>query len=554
MPYKMTDSFKGDLKSLLMGVFKDEELNMGIKAFENLINIPIIENNFDQSYGKMLNESDLKSTDWDMKSVCRVEEFLKKIARIKDTFKEDTSLWEYYKQLGFDKWLDDPDIKRARALDPANKANAGNLKPEEGGKRFNLRDADAAKYKGCQHHFSHYIVAYQLRNEQSHEGASEVNYGEYIDKVTSLFVVYIDQCIRNRKLINDKYESIPISSDEIDYAMFAQHQWDLLNSFKFIQLDWCAETDNLFEYDFQSSVKFIGEAGIGKTTQMKNMFKELLRQVLFHGKKILPVWLNLADFVKNDSLEGKIRESLGEYESYYPILLKKNAIALFLDGYNEALIKDEQDSAKRILAMDIDEIHNRFPEVLIAMTDRRRTSNPPCLQKNVSVYTFNGLNRKKMIEYVKKVADSANQNNIITYLNSENSSWLGDSAIPAQMNMLIDLLSEGITPEDESDFYDQYLDYVFYREANEKKETRIGVLKYLLSILTFEMNDSADGKTQFEIVELWLSKGHVKDTKEAMDLFTLAIELPVLVPGSNDKTFIFAHKAYYHKMQELYMS
>lgn len=548
MPYKMTESFKMDLKSLLKGIFNDEKINVGIKAFEYLINIPCDENSFDQAYGQMLNESDMRRADWDMNSVCKVEACLKKIARIRGTFIEDKTLREYYNQLGFFKWADEPAIKKACALDPVNKAFAENRR-----ETFIIKGADASKYKDCPHHFSHYIVAYQLRNDQVHEGP-KVNYGVYIDQITSLFVVYIDQCYCNFKYIKDRYEKIPISSDEIDYVMFAQRQRESLNPFKFMQLDWRAETDNRFEYDFQSSVKFIGEAGIGKTTQMKNMFKELLDQVVLHERKILPVWLNLADFVKTDSLEGKIRESLKEYESYYPILLKKNAIALFLDGYNEALIKDEQDSAKRILAMDIDEIHNRFPEVLIAMTDRRRTSNPPCLQKNVSVYTFNGLNRKKMIEYVKKVADSANQNNIITYLNSENSSWLGDSAIPAQMNMLIDLLSEGITPEDESDFYDQYLDYVFYREANEKKETRIGVLKYLLSILTFEMNDSADGKTQFEIVELWLSKGHVKDTKEAMDLFTLAIELPVLVPGSNDKTFIFAHKAYYHKMQELYMS
>lgn len=519
MFYKMTPEFIGDLKSLLGEVFADDELSKGIEAFENLINIAADKTYFDQNYGEFLNRTKLYDPEWDVYTGCRLEEFLRKIETIKGTDTEGLTLNDFYVRLGL--YLDEEDV---------------------------TDDEEGLQYS------SHYVVAYRLRNRmKTRDNTSEDDYVANIEKIKSLFVVYIHQCIINYELINASYER-ELLEDKIDYAMFVKSRIESLSSFEqdFMQLDWFDETNELFSNDFRSSVKFIGEAGMGKTTQMKKMFLDLVEQVSNGNRKILPIWIDLSELSELEDvlLETKIKQSLGEYEQYYSILLRSNAIALFLDGYNEVLTKDMQDIVKRKLASDIDEIHTNFPEVFIAMTDRCKKSNPPCLQKNIAVYTFNGLSRDEMTDYIKLKADPASVDSILAYIDSDNSNWLDNSTIiPAKMNSLISLMSEGITPEDEDDFYDKYLDFILEREELEKKETRIDDLKYLLYVLAQEMNHPTDEKNQNEIIKLWLSEGHVGDLAETRRLFKLAVELPVLVPGSNDKVFKFAYPQYFYKLE-----
>jgi hypothetical protein len=77
-----------------------------------------------------------------------LEGFLKKIViGLKDENLIDPGLGALYKYIGFYEWLDDPDIKKARANDPTNKRNASN-DPKGGG--FSIAGADAEKYP-CVH-------------------------------------------------------------------------------------------------------------------------------------------------------------------------------------------------------------------------------------------------------------------------------------------------------------------------------------------------------------------------------------------------------------------
>lgn len=570
MFFEITAELEDTLRTLLEDYFTEDELKTGLEAFENLINITIPEDNmeqgdadFNQDYGTFLNNNHQMGVTWDLKKGYRLEGFLRKLAIIKDEETQYITLGKFYKRLGFYKRLNRDDVKKARAKDKINADNANN---EYGKGGFDLDKADAIPYKDCGQYFYHYIVAYQLRNKLAHDREIKElrkDSSVLIDFIRSMFIVYFDQCIKNYNCINKYYER-QLMEDDIDYKSFAERQIKSVKSVEegFIQLHWNTESDEGFEYDFQSSVKFVGEPGMGKTTQMTMMYYKLLQHVLYGNKKILPIWIDLCKFsdLNYGSLEERIKESLGEYKPHYSILLKNNKIALFLDGYNEIIAEDGkgEDKVKIALAKKLDDIHKKYPEILIAITDRSKRSNPPYLEKNTTVYESKGVERYDIEEYIDKKLkdDPTSAKDIIAYLSSEDSRWMGPGAIiPAKINALIELMHNGITPKDANDFYDKYLDFILEREQTEKKETRIVELVFLLHKLTEKMETADSGKSLTDIWDLWLplvqgrseeQKGNLTETGK---LFRLAVELKILEAG-NDGKYRFAHAQYFYKMKQ----
>ncbi len=188
-----------------------------------------------------------------------------------------------------------------------------------------------------------YIVVYQLRNRiKAHDNPETFDFIEKMERIKSLFIVYMDQCIKNYDLICDYYEKEFIENN-IDYVTFAQRYMpnsDELNEFlsKFLQLNWKDDENQTFEYDYTKSIKFIGEAGMGKTTQMRRMYIELLKDIISGKTKKLPVWIELKNIVEETaSIEGILNLTLKEYEHQYDLLFKNSVLVLFLDGYNEIL-------------------------------------------------------------------------------------------------------------------------------------------------------------------------------------------------------------------------
>jgi hypothetical protein len=371
--------------------------------------------------------------------------------------------------------------------------------------------------------------------------------------------VYLDQCIQNADLINDYFNKELTST--IDYVSFAEAQEKLINprqdfNQNYVQLRWVDDTmHHTFIYDFQSSTKFIGEAGIGKTTQMKKMFLSLVEQIRSNPEmQILPIWINLANLTKeNLSLEQKIKEMLGEETApLYELLLKHGMLALFLDGYNEVL----DDTVKVSLANEIDNmIHREYPNVPIAMTDRRKISNPPCLTGRgdvpVIVYECEALSEDMIRKYVELKATDNTRKSLLDYLDSPDSHWMRNTpVIPAKLESLIALMSSGSKPLSEDDFYGKYLDYILDRERNEKKDMRISTLVELLQILAEHMDKDESEMERRKITDFWLHEGYTGTRDVAIDYFVLAYELGILTTGSNDRAFKFRYKQYYYKALE----
>ena len=569
MFYKMSGKFRGTVKSLIGTSFTNDEFEKGEEAFEALININSFRTAFNQRFGAFLNEAEFDLFEVDnVPRLWEIEACMKKIQLVKGmdiTFQKDGKthpkmLANFYTDAGFYRNLDLDEVKAARKNDaPENAANADNRRGQGG---FRVDVANSKVYEGCPNHFDAYIKTMQVRNLVEHgEEYDDARFadGVVIDfdfetlvyAVKCLFRVFWHQCSKNHSVIMRFYEK-ELLSKRVDYVAYAKEQLKALNSFdqEFMQMEWHNDSNETFSYEFSSSVKFIGEAGMGKTTQMKKMYIQYLREVV-NGREVLPVWINLYDMSRDGfSLEEKVKALLGDYGQYYDELLAKNKIALFLDGYNEILPGEDRENLKSSIAYDIDHMHSENPRVMIAMTDRTRNSNPPCLMRNVKVYTFDGLTPQEMLAYVELKAKKDKVADILEYFDSQEASWVTASKIlPAKLDNLMDLICDGVLPVDEDDFYDHYYDFILFREANDKKERRIGDLKQLLYFLAEAMEGPESEKRRAEILSIWVREARYP-MKDAGELFELATSFPILVPGRSDNLYKFAYKQYFYRAEE----
>ncbi len=567
--FQLSNEFKDNLKGRLRRTIDKEELETGLEAFEKLLKIETPRDNddpdtdFNVKYGELLNKSDNASLDFlrfDHRSGIRLEGFLKKLEMLKGNDISGITLNTLYNRIGFFDKLNLSEVKQARAKDPENARNAGNERNKEG---FKLAMADARQYQDCPGYFDSYIMVYQWRNPEFHG----VDYEPDQNTLNSLFIVYLDQCIINSQLINEQYNEWvekKVLGEAIDYKRYAEERIGQMAVFdeRFVQLKWHtdhmeqAERSNAaFSIGFDKPVKFIGEPGLGKTTQMREVYYDKMKRVRDGQEKLLPVWVDLFRLQENgDSLEEMIKQSLGEYEQYYELLLKKAAVMLFLDGYNEYIMNRANEEKKKKLAIDIDEIHRKYPDVFIAVTDRVKRSVPSYLSDNdTRIYVLDGMSEQEMKAYVQRKTEGIVREKLLAFLENEKSLWFREeeAVIPQKMENLIGFMErEDVIPENRNVFYQKYYDIVMNREADEKKETRIEHLKRLLRALVSGelIKSETDEADEDDILDFWQSRKNL-NWDEAEGFLRLAKQLHILTPGSAEGTLKFTYPEYYQKVR-----
>lgn len=540
--FEFTDAFKQNTYNLIRDAISEKEFILGISLLEKFINIDVEEDGFDKKHGRDLNNHSLYDNTWTMKDY-QYEAFFRKLGKISGAWSNEKKMGVIYGKIGFYKLLSIPEIKEARKQDPKN---------EDLQKEFSIANAEERHYEQCPCNFYHYIVAYKNRNYLCHNGAIEESFMTKMKKVAAMYIVFLEQCIKNKEVIEQSFEQQLIES-KVDFQKFAMDYLNDEQDFydnKFLQLPWLNENDEIVHYTEKNCMKFIGEAGVGKTTQMRKIFWDEVFEIMEGKSKRIPIWLDLSDMNGIDGviLEEKIRASLGEYSIFYGVLFEKNLISLYLDGYNEVLMdnREKQESLKKKLAYDIDDIHRKYPKLRICMTDRKQKSNPPCLMDNVEVCHFEGMNEAEIKEYCRKYLLNSTYLDMEQYLASEDAEWLyNEMIIPEKMNILIKLIESKRYPKDENEFYNEYLEFIIEREECEKKETRIGELKYLLYKLANQLESPEDEKKEYDILELWTKSGKIAIV-EARRLLDLAKELPILVPGKTRNSYRFKYEQYFY--------
>lgn len=529
--YKNTPEFEQDIEWKIRTTkeYDLQDIKSGLAYYEKLVNTTddkADDTKFNKYYANRILST--KYDDLKISEINVLEDFIKKICSLKDSNGEknfdDYKLVDLYEEIGFFEWI------------------------EEDKDSFNLDEADAEDflddYKYEDNNVAEFIEAYQGKS------------------VESLFAVYIVLCNQYAKEIDDKLARCII--ENIDYVEFAkkkkdefepefepEYEDDSANDSAndrfvefdkhFVELKWLDnKKGEPIDYSFETDMKFIGEAGFGKTTQMKNVYKKLIEEIIAGNIKKLPIWVSLKYLTEEDTLEKIVSEKLEEYSDSFEKL--KDKIALFLDGYNEIITSS---NLKSEVANKIDSWHKSKTEngkMFIAMTDRVEKNNPPCLMKKVNCYKYDGLNDTDIENYIAKNVEDDNKENVKQFF--VNASWAKKELIPSKMNMYIELVCDDEEPEDERDFYQKYLEYIFDREADKKKETRCETLKLMLSDFAEELKNGEDSMEKKDIIKFWESKYQSTTLEMAVEYFNLATGMRILDRVEDTNFYKFKYPQY----------
>lgn len=555
--FKFTKEAVNAIEKLLLNSINSKDFKEAIPLLEKLLNIEMKDNNFDTEYGNKINKNlPASSQDWDMKELCQVESCLAKLYCLKNGPSEEIlELNDYYKDIGFNRWwrTDEEIIKLRRIQRELNEKvnkwiNDKNINIDENGLvPFSKTVENPDAYEGCQNYFSDYVRTYQYRNGIGAHVESRADLVLVTKRIKSLFVVYMDQCLKNKEIIEEA--ALDTMMDYKEYAEECMKKKDANFEKQFMKLSW--SDDNKQGVGKSNCVKFVGEAGAGKTTQMLKYYWEEIENIINNGKKVFPVWININEISK-EGLETEIKNVLGKNGEYMEELLEKRRISLYLDGYNEAIVPIYSDSRaedKKQLASKIDSYHKNYPELRIFMTDRKEKSNPACLTDDVKVLKFKGMTEEETKSYCSKYLEGKELERMKQYLESKDSDWLyNKTIIPLMLNMLIEIGKEKRErefPKNGTEFYTLYLQTVFIREEKIKKEMRIDILRDCLAVLAENMaNQGIEEVSGFTIRTLW-QKALSQSRSEVDSLLRLALELPILEEGIENGKYRFLYDDYY---------
>ena len=217
-----------------------------------------------------------------------------------------------------------------------------------------------------------------------------------------------------------------------------------------------------------------------RTSKAASRLSEQIREKVFK-KKYLAV------------VDGKFENKEGTLEDY---LYKdeRNNISKVVnkDKKNAKLAKLEYevlDYDERInLSKNIEFLSRK---ISVVVTDRVEKSNPPYLI-NVSIYKCQNMSKNTINEYYHKYyQDEKDLENIDNYFN-EDADWIIDDNVfvtPLFLNNLLSLIVSGKKPTDYVEATLMHLEHLLEREQYEKKETRIKLIKHMLTSLTYSMKE-----------------------------------------------------------------
>ena len=525
--FSFSDTFKRKLwLSVKERMKSNVEFETSMVLLQKLINLEVQNDSFRESDILEMQNYDVYAGD-NLKTVCRLEAFFHKLFQLKGMSVNDISgkecdLIGYYQALGYDVSTMEGDVK-------------------------------ASLPKESENYFYDYALAYELRKMigMNVDGINEMSISKQLDYYVATWVVYLNQCFVNKQVIEAQLDRLVLK--KIDFVAFAKQKKNEISEKElrclteyYVDLEW----ENGLNGDAPGevvSVKFVGEAGAGKTTRMLKKYYDCLLDVIEGKEEVLPLWIELKKLngTEKYAIEEEVKKCLGAYAGLYKELLSANKVALYLDGYNEVLMDaaDEDGTKKKKLAMDIDAIHRDYPGLEINVTDRSEKANPPCMMKNVMVFKCKGISNDRIAEYCNKKKIEGLAETIC------NLRWISRiNLTPGKLENLIELVMENRIPDGEHDFYEKYLEYILEREEVEKYETRISELRDFLSIFAEEITVATDGMKERELCDLWVENGI--DRRGAKELLALAKQLPILEVGE-DNLVKFINQFYYIYFSEL---
>lgn len=516
--YRIQEVDKRRIKGHIGSKIRKEDCDIGFDIFVEIVNMPMNEVIFKEELAKKLVNYDPYDESSNIQDLMCIKDFLDKLYLI------------------------------------INKSNSVDI--------FEKQIERAINNPSYSYYNEEYITIldmYRQNSINSDSGTStlDVNEGERI--MECVWRVIIHQCLIYKDEINRETELRKQEVLDLDFVSYAVE--------KIKDID--AEDKELFAKRYynltwdkirtgkNSSKKYIGAPGSGKTTKMKKEYLLMLESVKEGTLEILPVWIDLKSFRPSEAGEydliGKIETVIGKKDIYNAIL-EKGKIVLFLDGYNEILLtgNDKAGEKKKVLASKINNLHRKYPEIEINMTDRVEKSRVKCLTDNVDVLQCKGVDMEVIEEYCKQ---QGADDEIIEQI--KNIGWLKvekNPLTPYQVNILIDIVKEKLNnsdtyePPSKESFIRDFLDKLIEREGNENEEIEIDIFNAMMTYVANNIFNHKDDGIEFLYLLDKMGEKLKNFETNPIRMYDLAIELKIL---RYDEPYVYFEEVYYDRYRRI---
>ena len=388
-----------------------------------------------------------------------------------------------------------------------------------------------------------FVRVYQFRNEKAHNPNINVSF-ENINKVLkSTIICYLEFAYSIKGDIFKHYNRYQ-AANNFNVKEYLQKLVENYGSAPFaksffLNTKWYDKKHPSSQYDVAMildqkplQLKLLGEAGSGKTTALKKIENILAKRKLQKPESpLIPVYVNLGNISLSDNIiEDSIKSILETDKKTVNALIDGEELCLLLDGYNEILDLDTQ----RKFAGELDVLIMKHPNLSVILTDRAVTTPRIKVMNQTKCLYLLALTNEDKLLYFEKNASNPN----IFKLIKNNQQQLQFLNTPLKLKNYLEVVEKYSSLPD--NFTEQYIEMIFEREMNEKKDMNLNYLPSFLEALALTERPFSKIKALTTFAKVKTALGYtIPDTVVCLDL---AVNMGILCVD-NDK-FDFAEEEY----------
>ncbi len=357
--------------------------------------------------------------------------------------------------------------------------------------------------------FSHNQVSRMgdRRNVEGDHGLNSLSLLEVYQRINKFLLDYLR--ITNIKL-DELSRLVSVSEEEADfphaYILNVIKEYEAQKGFRYMDVHWHGEEgssvdcniDNLINdpniwKGSTNGIKFLGEAGTGKTTALKRIQYQLALD--FNNGKTgdIPVYISLSE-LNSDSgcVINRVVEIAQTDREHVVEMLRAGKLVLLLDGYNEILDTQTQ----RNVAKELDNyILLNFNKTKIYISDRTiAKSSLPVMTSALKLYLRELTIDEKMDYFRERVPEEVYS--LIKQKRECDEGYFNLINTPLKLECFAEVVEGKKTIPD--DITESYLDMLFDREKNENKELGMDAIEDLLCALAIYIYRAEGNKADIE--------------------------------------------------------
>lgn len=442
-------------------------------------------------------------------------------------------------------------------------------------------DADPLKYINEKNNFYHTVVAYHLRNVESHtyETWNRRKIYENLDSVLICCLCAIEhnkneikgnlknELIKNELYI-DEYLNEMVRQFKTRMSRFVhirgEENFAVLGSYVVESQDESSENKRrcgTVEFLRNSSIPekrmmIWGEAGMGKSTTLEYLAYIDAKQRLKNVNANIPVLVLLGLLTSSDySIKQFICDKLKISVEMCEMLLQEGKINLFIDGLNE-IPNDKGGLVKTLRMREIKYFIQTYPKTFIIITNRPQDSRD---FSQVPIFNLIKLSKNEIDDFIEKNVDEKDVKKMLHDEIDGNPRFVQIINTPLILSRLIEIVKyKGEIPQSEGEIISEFLLCLFTREKEEKQDARLDIKKmtYLLRMIAYESLEKKEtnaGMKESEIITYCKkSMSEYKFEYDALYAIEIATQLGIL--EKKESMYVFSHQAYqdhYYALEEL---